>query len=191
MTGWAPNPLMLYRAAGKTLDDPQWVNMGNPTGNPTSFNTQPTYVVQYKPPTGDPYFVYMADNWVHGGPAGLVDASYVWLPFQFNEHSVTLSPDWRWSLETPFAPLPPAPTPPPPSCNVPAAGNQVHLTPCATTPAAANKWQAFTGNGKQQIQLQNTNLCMGATGGNGAAIQLYDCLSVPAPNSTHHYPTGI
>ena len=23
LTGWSPNPLMLYRAAGKTLDDPQ------------------------------------------------------------------------------------------------------------------------------------------------------------------------
>ena len=50
---------MLFRAAGKTLDDPQWVGMGNPTGDEVSFNSQPTYVVQYTPHTGDPYFVYM------------------------------------------------------------------------------------------------------------------------------------
>jgi hypothetical protein len=31
-SGWDPNPLMLFRAAGTTLDDPQWVDMGNPTG---------------------------------------------------------------------------------------------------------------------------------------------------------------
>ena len=42
LTGWNPNPLMLYRANGKTLDDPQWVNLGNPTGDASSFNTQPT-----------------------------------------------------------------------------------------------------------------------------------------------------
>ena len=59
LTGWGPNPLMLFRAAGKTLDDPQWVGMGNPTGDEVSFNSQPTYVVQYTPHTGDPYFVYM------------------------------------------------------------------------------------------------------------------------------------
>lgn len=32
LTGWNPNPLMLFRAAGPTLADPQWVDMGNPTG---------------------------------------------------------------------------------------------------------------------------------------------------------------
>ncbi len=31
LTGWNPNPLMLFRAQGRTLDDPQWVYMGNPT----------------------------------------------------------------------------------------------------------------------------------------------------------------
>ena len=61
LTGWSPNPLMLYRAAGKTLDDPQWVDMGNPTNDSTSFNTQPTYVVQYTPTKGNPYFVYVKD----------------------------------------------------------------------------------------------------------------------------------
>ena len=42
---WNPNPLMLFRAEGKTLADPQWVDMGNPTHDGRSFNTQPTYVV--------------------------------------------------------------------------------------------------------------------------------------------------
>ena len=36
---------MLFRAEGKTLADPQWVLMGNPTHDARSFNTQPTYVV--------------------------------------------------------------------------------------------------------------------------------------------------
>jgi len=29
----------------------------------------------------------MADNWVHGGPKGLVDASYVWLPIKVSERT--------------------------------------------------------------------------------------------------------
>jgi hypothetical protein len=29
----------------------------------------------------------MADNWVHGGPNGLIDASYIWLPIKFNKYS--------------------------------------------------------------------------------------------------------
>jgi hypothetical protein len=41
LTGWNPNPLMLFRAAGKTLDDPQWVNMGNPTGSKTRCGFMP------------------------------------------------------------------------------------------------------------------------------------------------------
>jgi hypothetical protein len=31
LTGWNPNPLMLFRAQGSSLADPQWVDMGNPT----------------------------------------------------------------------------------------------------------------------------------------------------------------
>lgn len=102
LTGWDPNPLMLFRAAGKTLDDPKWVNMGNPTNDPKSFNTQPTYVVEFTPAKGDPYFVYMADNWIHAGSKGLIDASYVWLPFDFGGNTVTLHKSATWDLDNPF-----------------------------------------------------------------------------------------
>ena len=44
--GWAPNPLVLLRAQGTSLEKPDWVNVGNPTGSDTSFNSQPTAVVQ-------------------------------------------------------------------------------------------------------------------------------------------------
>mmetsp|Transcript_23751 Transcript_23751/g.43574 ORF Transcript_23751/g.43574 Transcript_23751/m.43574 type:complete len:392 (+) Transcript_23751:31-1206(+) len=110
LTGWEPNPLILFRAEGRTLDDPQWVNMGNPTGDDKSFNTQPTYVVQYTPSKGVPYFVYMADNWVHcpnsdGTQGPLINACYTWLPINF--HSDSISIDWRssWDLDDPFAGL--------------------------------------------------------------------------------------
>jgi hypothetical protein len=54
LTYWDPNPLMLFRAQGSTLDDPQWINMGNPTGMATSWNSQPAYVLQYTPNKGMP-----------------------------------------------------------------------------------------------------------------------------------------
>merc|ERR1719507_2715575 len=112
LTQWYPNPLMLFRAQGKTLDDPQWVNMGNPTGDNRSFNSQPTYVVQYTPKNGDPYFVYMGDNWLHcpnedGSEGPLVNACYVWLPIRFHEatngSTVTMEYNPYWNLEDPFA----------------------------------------------------------------------------------------
>lgn len=103
LTGWNPNPLMLLRAAGKTLDDPQWVNTGNPTHNATSFNTQPTYVIQNTAADGSPYFMYMSDNWIHCPPDGtLINACYVWLPFQFSSDNVTLTYNPAWSLDHPF-----------------------------------------------------------------------------------------
>mmetsp|Transcript_93749 Transcript_93749/g.292130 ORF Transcript_93749/g.292130 Transcript_93749/m.292130 type:complete len:363 (-) Transcript_93749:139-1227(-) len=117
LTGWEPNPLMFFRAAGKTLDDPQWVNMGNPTGSPTSLNSQPSYVVQYTPASGPPYFMYMADDWVHcpnadGSQGPLVNACYIWLPIHFEDGpagGVTIP--WRaaWDLEDPFGEAAPVP----------------------------------------------------------------------------------
>lgn len=59
LTGWNPNPLMFFRAAGSTLSDPQWVDMGNPTNDPTSFNTQPTFVVSYTTQKGLQYYIYV------------------------------------------------------------------------------------------------------------------------------------
>ena len=102
LTGWNPNPLMVFRAAGTSLDDPQWVDMGNPTGHPTSFNTQPTFVVSATSKAGEQFFIYLADNWVHAGPAGLPDASYVWLPLRFIKGTLRLEKWDRWDLEDPF-----------------------------------------------------------------------------------------
>jgi len=107
LTGWSPNPLMLFRAEGATLDDPQWVNMGNPTGDKTSFNSQPTYVVQYTPAVGEPYFVYMADDWVRcpnqdGTSGPLINACYIWLPIRFQEDSVSIDDKSEWDLDDPF-----------------------------------------------------------------------------------------
>lgn len=61
------------------------------------------YVIQETDEHGNPYFMYMADNWVHGGPNGLIDASYVWLPMQFEPNSVIIKPLVSWDTRDPFA----------------------------------------------------------------------------------------
>ena len=47
--------------------------------------------------------MYMADNWVRGGPSGLIDATYVWLPIWFQDDgTVVLKKQEEWSLDDPF-----------------------------------------------------------------------------------------
>ena len=106
--------------------------VGNPTNDSTSFNSQPTFIVEYTPASGKPYHVYMGDDWEHcpnadGSSGPLVNACYVWLPIRLQENGTAAGPkglpveiddSWRWSLDDPFAPpppRPPQPAPPPPS----------------------------------------------------------------------------
>lgn len=110
LTGWNPNPLMLYRSDGPDLSDPQWVDLGNPTNDETSFNTQPTSIVMYTTQAGQTYPIYMADNWIYGGRQGLLDATYVWLPIRFDGDEAHIDKMEEWDLENPFANVPtPAP----------------------------------------------------------------------------------
>ena len=166
LTGWGPNPLMLFRAAGKTLDDPQWVDMGNPTGDATSFNSQPTYVVQYTPHTGgDPYFVYMADNWLHSssnktGHAALIDAAYIWLPLWFKHDRIELHRQPAWELESPF-----------PSCPTP--GTPLFLSECGR---GGQIWDVANGTGR--LVLSGTELCVTYNNDASQAI-LGRCSSAP------------
>ena len=69
-----------------------------------SFNTQPTYVVSATDAKGESYFIYLADNWIHGGPAGLTDAAYVWLPMKFTDDAVVFPKSSAWTMDDPFAP---------------------------------------------------------------------------------------
>ena len=106
LSGWSPNPLIAWRSTKSVLDSStEWVNLGNPTQDATSFNTQPTFVVRYTPARGPAYFVYMADDWLHCGPQNLTDACYTWLPVSFNDSSpLPVQIAWRasWDLDDPF-----------------------------------------------------------------------------------------
>ena len=76
--------------------------MGNPTHDDTSFNTQPTYVVSVEDCNGEDYFIYLADNWIHAGPDGLIDAGYVWLPMWYEGDAINLYKQANWSMADPF-----------------------------------------------------------------------------------------
>ena len=101
----------------------------------------------------------MADNWVHGGPAGLIDAAYVWLPLEFGADEVALKKQTAWDLDDPFAPSPPC---------VPAAGMPLKLAPCGA--AAGQRWELPSSGGAGPVKLagkhtnKHTPLCA-TTGG--------------------------
>lgn len=112
LTGWTPNPLIVWRSTKTKLDGTKWTNLGNPTNNSTSFNTQPTYVIQYTPTQGKPYYVYLADDWMHcpnadGTNGPLINACYIWLPIRMDSDSSTgpmeIIYSSKWDLNDPFA----------------------------------------------------------------------------------------
>ena len=84
-SGWASNPLTLWRSSGAAVEGARWTRLGNPA--PTLSYTQPAYVVQHASPHGPhaaPRLMYMGDNWVHCQPPGALNAithaCYQWLP---------------------------------------------------------------------------------------------------------------
>ena len=166
LTGWSPNPLMLFRAEGKTLDDPQWVDMGNPTGQKESWHTQPTYVVPYTPKNGSPYFIYMGDNWIHCGKGGLIDACYTWLPMQFHSDSVTIEMGTgrhgAWDPDDPFpgGPTPPRPPPAPPNPPPPSPPPSPPRPPVPPTPSVCRPPATMPAAG-QLLGLQNCTASAG------------------------------
>lgn len=112
---WHPNPLVLFRMDGPNFSKPLWANLGNPTQEWYSFNSQPTYIVPYTTRSNMTYHIYLADNWMHGGPgclrdnlgACLIDASYVWLPFRISHGGILrLHKHLQWDMEDPFKDLP-------------------------------------------------------------------------------------
>ena len=96
MRGWDPNPLMLFRADGPSLEDPRWVHLGNPTHDELSHHSQPAYVVEVRGSSGAQAFMYMGDNWLHAGRRALRDAGYVWLPFRLAPHMMHLWKLRQW-----------------------------------------------------------------------------------------------
>lgn len=75
LTGWSPNPVQLY--SSPNLYNATWTALPSPTGgDPTTFNTQPTFVIKY-----NNQYIYVGDRWNYNGSnAGLQNMMTVFLP---------------------------------------------------------------------------------------------------------------
>jgi hypothetical protein len=54
-------------AVNNTLDGAEWVSLGNPTGDPYTFNSQSSYILPYKQKNGSTVLIYMGDRWNYNG----------------------------------------------------------------------------------------------------------------------------
>jgi len=96
LTGWAPNPALLSVSGGDTLKGAVWTDLGNPSNDATTFDSQSTFVLPYTHADGHTTLVYLGDRWNANGPGGLQNASYIWLPLtgSGNTWNLTYYPEW-------------------------------------------------------------------------------------------------
>jgi hypothetical protein len=130
----------------------------------------------------------MSDNWVHGGPAGLVDASYVWLPIKFNDHNITIPKYWKWDFDNPWGPIPPAPPPPAPplipgSCvaAAPARGGAIALAACGAPNVSTGQGWVVQPQKSETLQLRATKLCIDKVASSPGTLALGDCEQLDTP----------
>lgn len=92
-TGWAPNA---GRSAVASSVWGPWQELGNPfigKDAEISFNSQGTYVL--KIPGKNNAFIFIGDRWT---PSNAVNASYIWLPVQFEDGRPVLKWLDKWDL---------------------------------------------------------------------------------------------
>ncbi|WP_346857916.1 glycoside hydrolase family 43 protein [uncultured Draconibacterium sp.] len=92
-TGWDPNAARLFSA--ESIWGP-WTQHPNPCVGPDAdltFHSQSTYIL---PVAGkDDAFIFMADRWTPKKP---IEASYIWLPIQFENGLPVLKWQDQWDL---------------------------------------------------------------------------------------------
>ena len=69
LTGWAANAAILSVADGPSLVGANWTVVGNPTNDPTTFNSQSTFVLPYTHPDGHVTYIYAGDRYDSVTPA--------------------------------------------------------------------------------------------------------------------------
>ena len=125
---------------------------------------------------------------VHGGPKGLVDASYVWLPIRFHERSITIPKLWKWDYMNPDGPTPPAPPPPAPplvpgSCvsAAPGRGGALALAVCGAPNVSTGQAWVVQGAQAEKLQLRTAKLCVDQVASQRARLVLGDCEAPDTP----------
>lgn len=86
LTGWSPNAAVFGSTTSQNLPGAKWpeTTQYNPSGNPTTWNTQSSFIFPFIHEDGTQTFMWMADRWNMGGteilPGGLDNWTSVWLP---------------------------------------------------------------------------------------------------------------
>ena len=71
LTGWAPNPPLLYHAAATSVNGAVWRNTTTPAsgdGANITYNSQSTFVFSLTFEDGTVMYIYMGDRWNFYGP---------------------------------------------------------------------------------------------------------------------------
>ncbi len=55
-------------------------SLRHPSGDPTTFDSQSTFVLPYTRADGSTLYIYCGDRWNAAGPGGLLNSTYIWLP---------------------------------------------------------------------------------------------------------------
>ena len=88
LTGWASNAAQFVTSPNNSLVGAQWANNYNPSGNPTTYDSQSTFIYPYTHPDGHKTFIWMADRWNANGPGGLDNMTvrgFPTLPLSFGQ----------------------------------------------------------------------------------------------------------
>jgi hypothetical protein len=72
------HPRLSLRSDRTTLNGAGWVDLGNPSNDATTFDSQSTFILPYTHADGHKTLVYMGDRWNADGPGGLKNSSYIW-----------------------------------------------------------------------------------------------------------------
>lgn len=109
LTGWQPNPAMLYEGTSDGLCEKgqEFHLVGNPSLSSTTHNTQSTFIFPVEHADGSTTLLYMGDRWCPNYPqdcsalsANVSNATYVWLPLYPNASapsgwSLPWLPQWK------------------------------------------------------------------------------------------------
>jgi hypothetical protein len=83
LTGWAPNAAQFVTTNQSTLIGAVWTNNYNPSNDPTTYDSQSTFIFPFVHEGGNrTTFMWMADRWNSGnaGPHGIDNMTMIWLP---------------------------------------------------------------------------------------------------------------
>jgi hypothetical protein len=102
LTGWSSNAAQFVTTSSAALPGAVWTDNINPSGSPTTYDSQSTFIFPFTHPDGHLTFIWMADRWNANGPGGLDNATQIWLPLlPPNATSPRWSLPWfdAWSLK--------------------------------------------------------------------------------------------